>query len=60
VPKQLDSASENNEFYDLKLTTYQEEYDEKTDKTKEKIITTQIYSSSNRDFTLKYPFEFKQ
>jgi hypothetical protein len=59
APKEKDNAYENNHFYDLKVITYEEEYDEKTDKTKEIIKSNEVYTSVYIDFLFKYSFELK-
>ncbi len=58
-PKEMDNASQDNLFYDLKLITYEEEYDEKTYKTKEMIKSTEVFTPVYSDFKLKYLFELK-
>jgi hypothetical protein len=58
-PKKKDNASEDNQFYDIKLITYEEEYDEKTDQTKEMIKSTEVYTPVYSDIKLKYSFELK-
>lgn len=47
------------EFFDLKVTQYEETYDEKTDKSKQKILETKILTPSFNDFKLKYPYNEK-
>jgi hypothetical protein len=47
------------EFFNLKVTQFEETYDEKTDKSKQKILETKILSPSFDDFKLKYPYNEK-